>query len=117
MNLQDFTDAKLRKERKVLRSAAISTQPFQEQAYGRTAKFVFGQFNRGEARTKATEPGIVVETHQSEIFRAAHPNFVGCAHEADRHQVVGNQDCVRPVWQESQSCAMTRVYPVVAFED
>jgi hypothetical protein len=59
-----FPDAELRKERNVLRSAAISTQPFQKQTYRRIAKFVFGQFNRREARTKATKPGIVVETHQ-----------------------------------------------------
>jgi hypothetical protein len=96
-----FPDAELRKERNVLRSAAISTQPFQKQTYRRIAKFVFGQFNRREARTKATKPGIVVETHQREILRAAHTNFVRCAHQSDCDQVVRNQDCVRPVRQES----------------
>ena len=40
------------------------------------AQLVFGQFDGCEFGTKYAKPGIVIETHQAEVFGAAQAHFL-----------------------------------------
>src|SRR6266478_3955633 len=96
--------------------AALPANPLQQQFRGLIAQLIFWQFHRGQLGPKDTQPGIIIEADESEVFRASQPHLFGRFKQSNGHQVIRDVDAVGPVRQEQMSSAVTRFDSVVAFD-
>src|SRR5487761_1123126 len=72
------------------------------EAKGLLSHSLRGLRDHREARMKQVSPFEVVEGHQGEVGRDAHPGVAGGAHSTDRHSVIADHDRGRALRQSEQ---------------